>query len=223
VRGPEQALLRILPEGAVAAEIDEAVGADEDLVERLYAEELAAIEGAGERRRREFAGGRECARRALALLGHEPCAVPMGEDGAPVWPPGVVGSITHKGSYRAAALARDRELPGLGIDAEPNEPLPAGVLQRIATPQELDAVELLLAERPGTAWDRLLFSAKEATVKALRPVGVAVGLRGNVIEMDAGAYAYTATLTASREAAVVSGAWLARDGLLVAVAWPLRR
>ena len=54
----------------------------------------------------------------------------------PLWPAGVVGSITHCDGYRAAAVARATDLATVGIDAEPHEPLPDGVLAAIALPAE---------------------------------------------------------------------------------------
>ncbi|HEY3692789.1 MAG TPA: hypothetical protein VGL46_21300 [Pseudonocardiaceae bacterium] len=47
-----------------------------------------------------------------------------GERRKPVWPPGVVGSLTHCTGYRAAAVAHRRGVLTVGIDAEPHEPLP---------------------------------------------------------------------------------------------------
>lgn len=65
-------------------------------------------------RRREFLAGRACAARALEALGVK------GEVGrderAPLWPPGVGGSITHTRTLAVAAVAR---VGSLGIDCEP--------------------------------------------------------------------------------------------------------
>lgn len=76
------------------------------------------------RRQREFATARSCARTALARLGVPPVPVLASPRGAPRWPAGVVGSITHCDGYRAAAVAYTRDVVSLGIDAEPDEPLP---------------------------------------------------------------------------------------------------
>lgn len=145
-------------------------GEGDDFTGRLYAEELVAVGGASEGRLREFAAGRECARRALAQLGIGGLALPLGPRGAPVWPRGIVGSITHKGTYRAAAVAREDELEGIGIDAELDAPLPNGVLATIALPDELERVDGLAIDDPLANWDRLLFSAKEAAVKSADPL-----------------------------------------------------
>jgi 4'-phosphopantetheinyl transferase EntD len=86
----------------------------------LFPEEEAVISQAVEKRRREFRTVRLCARRALRELGLPPVAVLPGEHREPVWPPGVVGSMTHCTGYRAAAVAHSPDLVTVGIDAEPH-------------------------------------------------------------------------------------------------------
>ena len=218
VGGPARALEAILPPGAVAAEIE---AEDTTFDPDLFAEERRLLEDASDSRHREFAGGRACARAALAMLGIAPLAIPAGADGAPCWPPGVIGSITHKGTYRAAAVSRTGGLAGLGVDAELDAPLPGGVLERVALPAERDQVERLAAADPTICWDRLLFSAKEAAVKAAQPLGLGrPDLRATEIVLDASASAFAASLAlpGSHAAPPVRGRWLARPGLLLAVA-----
>ncbi|MGH8920694.1 MAG: 4'-phosphopantetheinyl transferase family protein, partial [Actinomycetes bacterium] len=102
----------------------------------LYPSEEAVISRAVEKRRREFRTVRHCARQALRELGLPPVAVLTGEHREPLWPPGVVGSMTHCTGYRAAAVARSRDLRTVGIDAEPHQPLPPDVLTAIALADE---------------------------------------------------------------------------------------
>ena len=116
-----------------------------------------------DKRRREFTTARACARRALASLGVAPAPILPGERGAPQWPPGIVGSITHCAGYRAAAAARARDVLTIGLDAEPDEVLPSGVLEAVSLPGERERLRNLTAAAPGTRWDRLPFSAKETT------------------------------------------------------------
>ncbi|GGT59467.1 4'-phosphopantetheinyl transferase family protein [Streptomyces purpureus] len=150
----------------------EAFGDDPGRVpaDELYAEEWAVVADAVPARQREFAVVRGCARRALAELGLPPVPLLPGHRNAVVWPEGVVGSMTHTTGYRAAALARRADLAGIGIDAEPDLPLPDGVLGSVARPAELRHVAALTAARPAVAWDRLLFSAKEAVYKTWFPL-----------------------------------------------------
>lgn len=120
-------------------------------------------------RRREFATGRECARRALSALGLPAAAIPAGPDRDPCWPPGVVGSITHSAGYCAAALAPADRVYAIGIDAEVAEPLPADILPIVATAAEQRHLDDLRRSTPDVPWSRLLFAAKEAVYKAWFP------------------------------------------------------
>ncbi|MGH3773346.1 MAG: 4'-phosphopantetheinyl transferase family protein [Pseudonocardiaceae bacterium] len=156
---------KILP-GAVAGV--EAFGDPPEAV--LYPGEAEVISRAVDKRRREFRTVRHCARQALCRLGLPPVSVLPGERGEPRWPPGVVGSMTHCGGYRAAAVALSRDLRALGIDAEPHLPLPAGVLDIVARDEELEHLSALAAADSATCWDRILFCAKEAVYKAWFPL-----------------------------------------------------
>jgi 4'-phosphopantetheinyl transferase EntD len=153
---------RLVPDTVVVA------STREDLLEvELFAEEERSLGRAVEKRRREFATARDCARRALQGLGIAPVAIRTGERGEPLWPSGVVGSITHCSGYRACAVAKAGDVSAVGIDAEVHEPLPDGVLEQVAFGREL----AMVADRAaGVCLDRLLFSAKEAIYKAWFPL-----------------------------------------------------
>lgn len=132
-------------------------------------EEEAVIRDAVPKRRDEFRAVRRCARRALARLGHAPAPLLPGSAGAPTWPAGVVGSMTHCAGYRAAAVADRSQLSTIGIDAESDEPLPDGVLRLVARPDEIPHLSGVASAGPFHA-DRLLFSAKESVYKAWYPL-----------------------------------------------------
>jgi len=157
----------LLPESVVAVESYGDDGADGAT---LYPEEQALLTGAVEKRRREFTAVRSCARRAMEKLGVPPGPILPGELGAPQWPTSLIGSMTHCEGYSAAALARATDLASLGIDAEPHQPLPEGVLDVVALPTEVGRLDRLGAETPAVHWDRLLFSAKESVYKAWFPL-----------------------------------------------------
>ncbi|MFR9800285.1 4'-phosphopantetheinyl transferase family protein [Streptomyces sp. MS06] len=120
-------------------------------------------------RRAEYATVRRVARACLAELGVPPAALVRGADGAPRWPAGTVGSLTHCRGYRAAAVARSRDADGMGIDAEPCAPLPSRVLARVTSAAERAHLAELAAGRPHVPWCRVLFSAKEAYYKIWYP------------------------------------------------------
>jgi 4'-phosphopantetheinyl transferase EntD len=219
----ERLMRGLLPAAVVAVESFGDIEAD------LYPEERPAVDRAVDKRRREFVTTRALARTALAGLGLPSAPIPRGEAGAPGWPDGVVGSLTHCAGYRAAAVARRDDVRTVGIDAEPNEPVPDGVLETVADDGERAAVAALAAGAPDVAWDRLLFSAKESVYKAWYP------LTGRWLDFLAAevtiepAGAFTAALRVPGPvvdgAAVTAfaGRWVARRGLLAtAVAVPAR-
>jgi len=150
---------RLLPLPVRTAEMDPRM-AGEDL---LPGEEHA-IARAVPSRRREFSAGRTCARQAMRALGARALPIPQGQDRAPVWPDGLVGSITHTQTWCAAAVARTEDgIRAIGIDVEPAEPLDAALLRIICVEEELEALAARPTERG--LLGRLIFSAKESAYK----------------------------------------------------------
>jgi 4'-phosphopantetheinyl transferase EntD len=119
------------------------------------------------KRRNEFITVRYCARLALGELGLAAVPILKGDKGEPCWPDGVVGSLTHCAGYRGAVVGRGAAVRSVGVDAEPHDVLPDGVLDAISLPEERKEVAALPA---GVHWDRILFCAKEATYKAWFPL-----------------------------------------------------
>ncbi|HVF77731.1 MAG TPA: 4'-phosphopantetheinyl transferase superfamily protein [Solirubrobacteraceae bacterium] len=184
-----------------------------DLGTELFADELRALGSAVHSRRREFETGRACARRALAELGlREAVAVGSGTRGEPLWPAGVVGSITHCARYRACAVARDHDVLAVGIDAELDAPLPAGVLATIASRVEQRA---LAAHGAGACWDRVLFSAKEAVFKAWYPLtGQALAFEDADVRIDPDHGTFTARLLVDGPLRELHGRWAVAGGIV---------
>src|SRR5580692_11598879 len=194
----------------------------------LLPQEAAIVERASDKRRREFTVGRECARIALGKLGVAPAPILIGERGAPRWPPGIVGSITHCDGYRTAAVAYADHVAAIGLDAEPADPLPRGVLDVISLPAERARLAALAGEWPAVRWDRLLFSAKESVYKAWFPLtGRWLGFEDAELTIHpttgdpaAGTFAariLVADLSATGDPVpgVLGGRWLVSDGILL--------
>lgn len=196
---------------------------DEQPVE-LFPEEEALLGNAVPKRRNEFGTARACARDAMRLLGVQPAAILPGPKREPLWPDGVVGSLTHCSGYRAAALAHRRDFQTIGIDAEPHAPAPDGVLGAIAIPAELDRMSGLKAEDPKICWDRLLFSAKESTYKAWYPVTRRwLGFEDADITLSADGTFHSRILLPDSPVAGFDGRWLVQgDVLVTAIAVPQR-
>jgi 4'-phosphopantetheinyl transferase EntD len=206
----------ILPPEVVA---EEAFGDVSGIV--LFPGEEAAIARAVDKRRREFTTARACARAALARIGFPPVPIVPGQRGAPQWPAGVVGSITHCAGYRASAVARACDVVTIGLDAEPHDTLPDGVLGAIAYGDEKARLAALAAARPDTCWDRMLFCAKESVYKAWFPLTRRwLGFEDASVTIDPVSRTFTARLLV--DGPVVNGAvvtgfegrWLVRDGLI---------
>ncbi|MFI6449188.1 4'-phosphopantetheinyl transferase [Kitasatospora sp. NPDC050543] len=218
---------RILPGQVVAIESTAQLPTVPAQHEGLFPEEQAHIARSVPHRQAEFHAVRACARRALAALGRPAVPLVPGPRGEPRWPDGVVGSMTHCAGYRAAALAPAAELLGVGIDAEPDQPLPDGVLEAVARPEELPRLAELARAHPALSADRLLFSAKESVYKAWFPL---TGLMLDFSEASltfAPDGTFTARLlvpgpvVAGRRLPGFEGRWLAASGLVVtAVAVP---
>ncbi|MEY9969382.1 4'-phosphopantetheinyl transferase EntD [Streptacidiphilus sp. MAP12-16] len=206
---------RILPGAVVSVET---TAETEDI--ELFPEELEYIRTSAPRRQGEFRAVRACARRALATLGLPPAPFLPGRRGEPRWPESVVGSMTHCIGYRAAALAPAAEVLTIGIDAEPNLPLPEGVLEAIGLAEEMPQLRALTRSDPTVCADRLLFSAKESVYKAWFP------LTGLMLDFSEASLTlgpdgtFTARLlvpgpvVAGRRLPGFDGRWLAEDGFV---------
>ncbi|MDF2827650.1 MAG: Sfp-type phosphopantetheinyl transferase, partial [Mycobacterium sp.] len=152
----------VLTPRVVAAELY----ADPDDIAPLPEEEPLIARSVA-KRRNEFVTVRYCARQALGELGVGPVPILKGDRGEPCWPEGVVGSLTHCEGFRGAVVGWSSDVRSVGIDAEPHDVLPKGVLDAISLPEE----RAQLGALPGDLhWDRILFCAKEATYKTWFPL-----------------------------------------------------
>ena len=214
----------LLPADVAAVEI---VG--EDPTARLLPGEEFLVAKAVAKRRTEVTNARTCAHRALTAIG-KPSDEPIlrGSKGEPIWPAGVVGSITHTAGYYAAAVADAGKVRSVGMDAEVHGELPDGVLAHIAFGPELTMLTGL-GRRDGLWWDRLLFSAKESVYKAWFPLtGRWLGFEDAEVAVDpAGTFAARilvdgATTDGGDPLTAMSGRWLVRDGfVLTAITLPV--
>ncbi|MEU3756583.1 4'-phosphopantetheinyl transferase superfamily protein [Streptomyces olivoreticuli] len=211
---------RILPSVSLSEENFGALPAD--VAHLLLPEEAAHVARAVPKRQGEFATVRACARKALGRLGLDPVPLLPNRRGAPGWPAGVVGSMTHCDGYRAAVVARAADAVSIGIDAEPNGPLPDGVLEAISLPGERSRLAGLSARRPEVSWDRMLFSAKESVFKTWYPLtGQELDFSEAELEFDPDAETFSARLlvpgpvVGGHRLDGFTGRWLADEGLVV--------
>ena len=167
-----QLFASLLPAGVLSKDTATTESAAHDDV--LAPSERAAITDAVPSRRAEFTTGRWLARRALAQLGVEVDAIDVGPDRAPLWPPGIVGSITHTRGLCAVAVARSEDVAAIGLDAEPAEALSVQVLHEVPRPSERRWLATLPEDERGPParllFARLVFAIKECVYKAQYPI-----------------------------------------------------
>ncbi|WP_420453386.1 4'-phosphopantetheinyl transferase family protein [Ilumatobacter sp.] len=158
-----EGLLDHLGAPVVACALDTAAGPPPP----LHAIESPAVDGAVRLRRTEFAGGRACARAALAELGVHDVGVGRRGDRSPIWPDGVSGSITHTDGWCLAVAGLLEPWRSVGIDAELVGGVDADVSRVVFAPDELAA----LSDRPDAEGVvTAAFCAKEALYKAQHPL-----------------------------------------------------
>lgn len=188
----------------------------------LLKAEQEAVEGAAQSRIEQFTAGRVCSRIALGRLGVAATTpIVRGEDRAPIWPPGFVGSISHTDAWCAAAVAREQDLRSVGIDLEPATPLKEALWRRVCTRAERER----LRERtsPGLM-GKILFSAKESVYKCQYPITHQfLGFHAVEIELGDGEFraVFRQEVREFQPGDVVTGRYLVEDGL-VASACELR-
>jgi 4'-phosphopantetheinyl transferase EntD len=189
----------------------------------LLKAEQEAVEGAAQTRIEQFTAGRVCSRIALGRLGVAATTpVLRGEDRAPIWPPGFVGTITHTDTWCAAAVARVEDFRSIGIDLEPATPLKESLWRRVCTPKEREWLHELPA--PGLT-GKILFSAKESVYKCQYPITTNF-LGFHAVEVEIGEGSFRAVFQQQsgefHPGDVMSGRYLVEEGL-VATACELPR
>lgn len=172
----------------------------------LLPAELPYFRNAVAKVRRQSGAARLVARALLQRVGWAPAAIPRSAAGAPLWPEGIAGSLAHDATFAVAVVAATDDVMVLGIDIEPDLPLPDDLDLLVSTPRERRRYP------PSLLKSRLLFTAKEAVYKAVHPIDgifldfqdIEIDLSGQVAEVSYG-----------RRLAVRT----ARSGHIIALAW----
>jgi 4'-phosphopantetheinyl transferase EntD len=165
-----------------------------DALADLFPEEAAQVSRAVPARVQEFAAGRFCARQAMTQLGYAPAPIPAAPDRSPIWPAGLVGSVTHSVGHCAAAVARAADgFQAIGLDLEPASALPPDILDMVCLPEE----QAWLQSQPSADRDvlaRAIFSAKECAYKAQYPLsGVMLEFHELRLALDLGSGHFNAS------------------------------
>lgn len=210
-------LAAVVPPGVVVAQ-----SFDLDEAPSPYAVERACVAAGVERRRREFYTARRLGREVLDRAGAvAPGPIAQGTSGEPCWPVGFTGSLTHCDGFVGAVAAPTAVCRSIGIDAEPDDALPPGVLRTIAYGSEAASVRTLGEHYPQVSFDRLLFCIKEATYKVWFPLERSwLGFEDVEVEIDGHGRFVTHLHKRARRSGIrrIHGTWVAGAGLLVCAA-----
>lgn len=212
--GPARVLAVRIPD---AAEEAEALGRGV-----LLAEEREYAAGLPPMRRGTWIGGRVAARMALADLGADAGPIFSNDRGAPLFPDGTAGSISHKRHIAVALVARRTE-GYWGVDLEIDAPGKVDIATRVLTPAEQRELAALGDET--RAHEVLLrFSAKEAIYKGLDPyVRRYVGFQEVAVQPEVGGHARViADLSQGEGPFTFDVRWERFDGVILTTAHVVR-
>jgi len=119
------------------------------------------------------------------------------------------------------AVGFAKEFAAIGVDVEPNRPLPVRVLEMIASRGEGEWVRRRMDREPDVRWDRLLFSIKEAIHKGLpRHTRGRLVFHGGEVEIDRASQGFSFRLSSSEvrssgvKSSCVEGKWIRSDGFV---------
>ncbi len=168
--------------------------------EKLIAKRFKSL-----KRQREFTAGRAAARRALSMLGISSCPIPVDERGAPIWPSGVTGSISHSSGYCLCVAAKKENVFSLGADIENinrmTKNIAKGICNTLEGYPEISTV---------------IFCAKEAFVKCYYSMYRKIPSLSDIdIRLSEN------RLTATYKNLTFPGVWEIKSNLALAVIWAL--
>jgi enterobactin synthetase component D len=128
----------------------------------------ASLQRSVAKRQAEYLAGRVCARAALQRLDGRNYVPGTHEDRSPIWPAGILGSITHGKGWAAAVVAAQGSCQGLGLDQESllDDERAERLMGEILTPPELERLD----RRELGLTVTLTFSLKESLFKTLYPL-----------------------------------------------------
>jgi len=216
-------MIGVTPSGLVRDLLPPGVAVAEAPIEAvdgwLWPEEAEQVAQAAAGRRADFTAGRVLARRALRALGGPHGPIRRGDDGAPEWPPGFTGSISHCAHHAVAAVARLNPIAGVGVDIEEVQRLTDDLEDYMFTPAEIsrNLAGHEAGRRQSTA--AVMFCAKEAYYKAQRPLtGRFLGFQDVELDLDHATGDFEVWRVA-RPDSRCAGRFAIRHGLAAAALW----
>ena len=130
------------------------------------------LKGASSQRRQEFVAGRYCVFNAARAIGLELETLPISAERGPVWPAGVIGSISHSKKLAIGCIGEVGQFRSIGIDTEEvfsNQTI-KDIMEAIALDSEIAFITKEIPTRAKALAFTIVFSAKEALFKAIHPL-----------------------------------------------------
>ncbi len=159
------AMQRLLPDSVEL--VGGKVGEQPPVIDK---QEWQLVDHASKKRQREFACGRHYAHQALENLGAGQQTIGRDERGAPLWPKGIAGSISHTNEYCAVLLSSQSEFQSVGIDLEESGRMKPNLWSRLLTGNEITYLKSIADIAEQTRHAATMFSAKEAFYKCDYPL-----------------------------------------------------
>lgn len=132
--------------------------------------EWQQVARANHKRQREFVCGRHHAHRLLDTLGFADSIIGRDDRGCPLWPAGIVGSISHTSDFCIAMLARAEQFQSVGVDLEESGRLKPSLWPRLFSQAEIADLGSIADPLEQIRRAAIMFSAKEAFYKCDYPV-----------------------------------------------------
>lgn len=172
-------------------------------------------------RKREFAAGRAAARTALQALDIAPQPIARAADRRPIWPEGIVGSISHSQGFAVAVVGLETNLAGVGLDIEKASPIKKELRPYILTPFEQTERDYEPTV-DGSPRCTISFVAKEALFKCVYPITrKRFGFHEARIEIHRDGYwnviSHTSPSSLPLDLNLLNGRWAKVDQLIMAV------
>ncbi len=137
---------------------------DDQFPLKPHPEEISYVQDTVQKRQREFHAGRKLARRALHEIAQIDPPILMDKNRLPVWPPGILGSISHTNEYVVVAVGYRRLIANLGIDIAEENSVDCDLRSEILSVAEISS------DPQSTIDLTVSFSIKEAIFKSVFPV-----------------------------------------------------
>lgn len=135
----------------------------------LYPDELSITEGMISKRKEEFKAGRLLAKKILENFNVNCFPILQNNDRTPIWPEGIVGSISHDHKRCIVAVCANSDYKSVGVDVETNKRIKSQLWNRICTDHELTEINKMMPSLR-QQFAAIIFSAKESFYKCQYPL-----------------------------------------------------